>query len=283
MVKGFCKSRWHSLCWFTFSMSYVVAPGWAAEMPTGGTVTSNFTSNIAGRLTADGRVLLINPNGILFTRTAQVNTGSFMASTLDIKDEDFINGNPLSALIDNSGSGYISAGSALCIPEYEKGIDCNWLVAEVEHDVKFYGNFDGFADVVDAFEKVSLVASLAMKQAVSSVTQQLNDSAMINNELQEKFSYVLTGTTMVLSHGFLGWILKTGVLLASILSILPMWARFDPLPVLNLSPEQREDLKIALNKSREEERLKYKSMATLLDKYDPLPNEDDLDNSIEGV
>lgn len=52
---------------------------------------------------------------------------------------------------------------------------------------------------------------------------------MINNELQATFRYALTGTTMVLSLGFLGWTLKTGVLLASLLSIFPLWARFDPL------------------------------------------------------
>jgi filamentous hemagglutinin family protein len=43
-------------------------------------------SEIAGRLTANGQVYLINQNGILFTSTAQVNTQSLVASTLDIDD-----------------------------------------------------------------------------------------------------------------------------------------------------------------------------------------------------
>ncbi|PVX35498.1 MBG domain-containing protein [Janthinobacterium sp. 78] len=41
-------------------------------------------SQILGRLNANGQVYLINPNGILFGRTAQVNVGALVASTLDI-------------------------------------------------------------------------------------------------------------------------------------------------------------------------------------------------------
>jgi filamentous hemagglutinin family protein len=55
-------------------------------------VTGNFSSEIAGRLTATGQVLLINPNGILFTPTAQVNVGSLLGTTLDINNSDFMKG-----------------------------------------------------------------------------------------------------------------------------------------------------------------------------------------------
>ena len=53
-------------------------------------VTGNLTSEIAGQLTANGQIMLINPNGILFTPTAQVNVGSLLATTLDIADSDFM-------------------------------------------------------------------------------------------------------------------------------------------------------------------------------------------------
>ena len=45
-------------------------------------VMGSNASTIAGSLTANGRVVLINPNGVLFTPTAQVNVGSLVASTL---------------------------------------------------------------------------------------------------------------------------------------------------------------------------------------------------------
>ena len=43
-------------------------------------------SQILGRINANGQVYLINPNGILFGRGAQVNVGGLVASTLDLTD-----------------------------------------------------------------------------------------------------------------------------------------------------------------------------------------------------
>lgn len=53
-------------------------------------VTTSNPSNIFGMLESNGKVLLINPNGILFGPDAVINTASFIASTLDILDGDFL-------------------------------------------------------------------------------------------------------------------------------------------------------------------------------------------------
>src|SRR5207237_7340740 len=50
-------------------------------------------SSILGHLSANGKVFLVNPNGILFGEGAQVNVGSLVASTRDISDSDFMSGN----------------------------------------------------------------------------------------------------------------------------------------------------------------------------------------------
>jgi len=50
-------------------------------------------SKIMGQLDANGRVFLINPNGVLFGAGAQVNVGGLVASTLNISDSDFAAGN----------------------------------------------------------------------------------------------------------------------------------------------------------------------------------------------
>jgi filamentous hemagglutinin family protein len=55
-------------------------------------VIGNERSVLEGALNATGRVFLINSNGILMTGTSSVNTAGFVASTLDIDDEDFKNG-----------------------------------------------------------------------------------------------------------------------------------------------------------------------------------------------
>lgn len=56
-------------------------------------VTGATRSTIAGTVTGNGQVVLVNPNGIAITPTGTVNIGGgFIASTLDIANEDFLNG-----------------------------------------------------------------------------------------------------------------------------------------------------------------------------------------------
>jgi filamentous hemagglutinin family protein len=55
-------------------------------------ILSNNGSIIAGRIDANGKVILVNPNGIFFTSTAVINVGSIIASGLDIQPTDFMNG-----------------------------------------------------------------------------------------------------------------------------------------------------------------------------------------------
>ena len=49
-------------------------------------------STIMGRLSANGQVFLVNPNGVLFGAGSQVNVGGLVASTLGITDADFMAG-----------------------------------------------------------------------------------------------------------------------------------------------------------------------------------------------
>ncbi|PKO34062.1 MAG: filamentous hemagglutinin [Betaproteobacteria bacterium HGW-Betaproteobacteria-7] len=49
-------------------------------------------SSILGTLSANGKVFLVNPNGILFGPGASVNVGGLVASTLNIQDSDFMAG-----------------------------------------------------------------------------------------------------------------------------------------------------------------------------------------------
>jgi filamentous hemagglutinin family protein len=79
-------------------------------------VTGATPSSIAGTINAPGTVLLVNPNGIAITPSGVVNTGSFAASTLDIKNDDFLagkykfTGNGSSAVVTNAGRINVSDG-----------------------------------------------------------------------------------------------------------------------------------------------------------------------------
>ena len=74
-------------------------------------VTGKEASTIAGRLSADGQIILLNPNGILFTNSARVDVAGLIASTSRLTTEDFMadryrftpSGNP-DAKVVNRGS-----------------------------------------------------------------------------------------------------------------------------------------------------------------------------------
>lgn len=70
-------------------------------------------STILGQLLSNGKVFLINPNGVIFGEGSVVDTAGLIASTLDLTDEDFIAGNMKfqgSNAADISNQGYIKAG-----------------------------------------------------------------------------------------------------------------------------------------------------------------------------
>ena len=53
-------------------------------------------TTILGALRSNGQVFLINPDGILFGSSAQVNVGSLVASTLSLSDQNFLSDNTYS-------------------------------------------------------------------------------------------------------------------------------------------------------------------------------------------
>jgi filamentous hemagglutinin family protein len=53
-------------------------------------VTGNDPSEILGRITANGQVFLVNPNGIVFGKGSSVDVGSLVASTANISNSNFM-------------------------------------------------------------------------------------------------------------------------------------------------------------------------------------------------
>lgn len=55
-------------------------------------ITSGVPTNFAGSLIANGEVFVVNPAGMVFTGTSQINAASFIATTMDIRNDDFMQG-----------------------------------------------------------------------------------------------------------------------------------------------------------------------------------------------
>lgn len=56
-------------------------------------VTGQDPTLILGQLIANGKVFLVNPNGIIFGRSAVVDVAGLVVTTLNISDKDFLSGN----------------------------------------------------------------------------------------------------------------------------------------------------------------------------------------------
>ncbi|WP_008310199.1 choice-of-anchor Q domain-containing protein [Leptolyngbya sp. PCC 6406] len=84
--------------WDTFNLSeghHIFFHHPSGDAATLNRVLGNTPSSIAGQINALGTVLILNPNGILFTETALIDVGGLLATSLSVNEQDFISGLPL--------------------------------------------------------------------------------------------------------------------------------------------------------------------------------------------
>ena len=78
-------------------------------------VTGNEQSVIDGALNANGRVFIVNSNGILFSKSSEVNVGALVATTLNIDDGNLENG--VYQFVQAGGSGSVSAQGSITVAD----------------------------------------------------------------------------------------------------------------------------------------------------------------------
>lgn len=81
--------------WQQFSLGgqdYVIFNQPSASAAVLNRVVGGLPSEILGSIQSNGRVFLINPQGVMFGAGSRIDVGSLVASTLDIADTDFLSG-----------------------------------------------------------------------------------------------------------------------------------------------------------------------------------------------
>ena len=123
-------------------------------------VLDNNASQIMGKLNANGQVFLLNPNGVIFSKTAQVNVGGLVASTLNLSDNDIAQGK---FTLKNNGN----AGS---VENYGSIIANGGVVALIAPTVKNHGTIQAHNGTVHL-------------TAADQVTLQLQDGSLVEYQI----------------------------------------------------------------------------------------------------
>ncbi|WP_370981178.1 filamentous hemagglutinin N-terminal domain-containing protein [Agaribacterium sp. ZY112] len=100
------------------------------------TILDQNVSTIRGSLDANGQVILVNPNGVLFTDTATISVNGLVASGLGIDSDAFMNGNMLFKGVEGKdgvviNQGLINASSVALVGKHVSNSETALISADV--------------------------------------------------------------------------------------------------------------------------------------------------------
>lgn len=139
-------------------------------------VIGNEASVLQGALNATGKVFLLNSNGILISKGATVNTAGFVASTLNLTDDDFNAGNYTFKANGSTGSvinmGTITASDGGYVAMLGNSVSNQGVITATKGTValasgnKITLNFNGDSMVSVTIDEGTLNALVENKQAI---------------------------------------------------------------------------------------------------------------------
>jgi hypothetical protein len=73
----------------------------------------------------------------------------------------------------------------------------------------------------------------------AAIDREFSEVTNVKSSAQVALTIILAGTSLGLTAGIIGWLLRSGALLSALLSSMPLWRGFDPLPVV-MRPQRRD-------------------------------------------
>ena len=108
--------------------------------------------------------------------------------------------------------------------------------------------------------KTLLVMGHKLAERLSTMADSLERAMEERKQQGHLFGRVISFSGIVLSAGFVTWILRGGSLLASFLVSMPAWRHFDPLPVLGKDKHDRRKLDRKARKEQEQENTQFRGL-----------------------
>ena len=152
-------------------------------------VIGNDPSNIFGKLSSNGRLMLINPNGILFGRDSRVDVNGLVASTIDIRNENFLSGNysfnispEFNRSIVNRGEINVIEGGMLAFvaPGIESSGIVNARLGQVDFASGKVFTLDFYGDKLITLEVDSKIVNEVLDPDGNKLSRLINNSGEIN-------------------------------------------------------------------------------------------------------
>ena len=127
-------------------------------------------------------------------------------------------------------------------------------------DMKVY-EMEGLTQI----EIPSVMDNAGFVQGLETVKHDLDDAAKRSDANYRLGTEAAVGVTLSLSAGFVSWVLRTGSLMASFMSVVPMWKQLDPLPILGAAIVKGKK-KVGFKSDKEEQ---DREVEDIFDQEDP--------------
>ena len=158
-------------------------------------------------------------------------------------------------------------------------------VAAIEPELIDHDAYDFYDDSIElykpsniSFSSSSTVADIQVRSikalwaAIDEMKEQMDEKITEDITEIEFRAAAVSSTGVALSAGIVAWVLRSGALMTSLISTIPLWKGYDPLPIL--APKDREDDDIAEDKipTSLEELKKIKALKEKMNKHNQVDN-----------
>ena len=136
---------------------------------------------------------------------------------------------------------------------------------------------------VSTFSAVQVKSMTALWSAIDQMKQEMAEAAEKQTSAVEIRIAAAETSGVVLTAGVVAWILRSGALFSSLLSTIPLWKGYDPLPILAYEDEEEEETKEIIDENKIPTSMDdLKKLKELIKQKEQRSNEVDIDSMFGG-